>query len=172
MPTKCFNITWDAPNEPHWLNADNIAVALHAHCENTRFTVKELGKTNSENPQSIAIFIQSKLKPSGARRCNMAHTGNKTQSETNNPLAAEYFHKMLKYEDALRVIFATADDVLGKDVTLKPQLEECLSQMGKYSEALCEIIKMIQSPSTAAPDSPHAKFLQKIVVVARKAVGI
>ena len=35
-------IEWDAPKEQDWLCADNIAIALSAHCKNTKFKVKEV----------------------------------------------------------------------------------------------------------------------------------
>jgi len=41
LVTKTFEITFDEPNED-WLCADNLAVALHQVCTNTRFIVKEL----------------------------------------------------------------------------------------------------------------------------------
>ena len=39
MPKIVVGIEWDEPNEPFWLNPDNVAVALHAYCKNTRFNV-------------------------------------------------------------------------------------------------------------------------------------
>ena len=41
MPKITVEIAWDWPDEPFWLNADNVAIALHAHCKNTRFVVEE-----------------------------------------------------------------------------------------------------------------------------------
>lgn len=41
MPKIIVEIVWDAPREPFWLNADNVALALHAYCENTKFVVRE-----------------------------------------------------------------------------------------------------------------------------------
>lgn len=35
-------IKWDKPEEQAWLNADNISIALHAYCKNTKFEVKEI----------------------------------------------------------------------------------------------------------------------------------
>lgn len=35
-------IEWDTPEEQQWLCADNIAIALHQVCTNTRFKVKSL----------------------------------------------------------------------------------------------------------------------------------
>ena len=43
-------IEWDWPNEPFWLNADSVAIALHAHCENTRFVVKDYYPTPPPPP--------------------------------------------------------------------------------------------------------------------------
>lgn len=34
-------IEWDDPKEQAWLCADNISLALHAYCKNTKFKVKE-----------------------------------------------------------------------------------------------------------------------------------
>jgi len=35
-------ITWDKPEEQAWLCADNVAVALHTACKNTKFQVREV----------------------------------------------------------------------------------------------------------------------------------
>lgn len=35
-------ITWDKPEEQHWLNAYNIKIALSSYCKNTKFEVEEL----------------------------------------------------------------------------------------------------------------------------------
>jgi len=35
-------IEWDSPKEQNWLCADNIAIALSAHCKNTKFKVNEV----------------------------------------------------------------------------------------------------------------------------------
>ena len=35
-------IEWDKPKEQQWLNPDNISLALHAYCKNTKFKVREL----------------------------------------------------------------------------------------------------------------------------------
>ena len=42
MPKIDVSIEWDEPDEVFWLNADNVAIALHAHCPNTRFQVSAL----------------------------------------------------------------------------------------------------------------------------------
>ena len=35
-------IIWDKPAEKNWLCADNISLALHAYCKNTKFEVVEV----------------------------------------------------------------------------------------------------------------------------------
>lgn len=42
MPSIIVRIEWDMPDEPFWLNSDNVAVALHAYCKNTRFMVTSI----------------------------------------------------------------------------------------------------------------------------------
>lgn len=42
MPKITVEIEWDWPDEPSWLNAGNIEIALASYCENTAFTVMEL----------------------------------------------------------------------------------------------------------------------------------
>ena len=42
MPKIVVEIDWDYPDEQHWLNADNIKIALSSHCKNTAFDVVEL----------------------------------------------------------------------------------------------------------------------------------
>lgn len=42
MPKIAVEIQWDEPREEHWLNADNIEIALRAYCKNTNFDVAEL----------------------------------------------------------------------------------------------------------------------------------
>ena len=41
MPEIVVKIEWDTPTNRMWLNPDNIAIALHAYCTNTRFVVTE-----------------------------------------------------------------------------------------------------------------------------------
>ena len=41
MPIRTYTIEWDNPNEKQWLAPDNVALALHAYCKNTRFVVTE-----------------------------------------------------------------------------------------------------------------------------------
>ena len=42
MQKIVVEIEWDCPNEQHWLNADNIKIALSRYCKNTVFKVVEL----------------------------------------------------------------------------------------------------------------------------------
>ena len=51
MPKIAVEIEWDWPDEPAWLNADNVAVALHAHCKNTKFVVRDVKTSPDENPE-------------------------------------------------------------------------------------------------------------------------
>lgn len=48
MPRIVIEIEWDTPEDPHWLNADNVALALHAHCKNTKFKVHSRPLSASE----------------------------------------------------------------------------------------------------------------------------
>jgi len=41
-------ITWDEPKQQDWLCADNISLALHAYCKNTKFKVEEVSIPMSE----------------------------------------------------------------------------------------------------------------------------
>ena len=41
MPAITVKIEWDWPDEPFWLNPDNVAIALHACCKNTNFVVTD-----------------------------------------------------------------------------------------------------------------------------------
>lgn len=40
MPRRLVVIEWDQPEYEGWLADDNIAIALHAYCPNTKFTVR------------------------------------------------------------------------------------------------------------------------------------
>lgn len=44
MPEITVIIEWDNPEDFFWLNADNIALALHSYCKNTNFNVTELNE--------------------------------------------------------------------------------------------------------------------------------
>ena len=48
MPRIIVNIEWDVPDEPHWLNPDNVALALGAHCRNTAFEVRSAMDPSAE----------------------------------------------------------------------------------------------------------------------------
>ena len=39
MQQKIVLIQWDEPDDKNWLAEDNIALALHAYCKNTKFNV-------------------------------------------------------------------------------------------------------------------------------------
>ena len=41
MPSIIVEIEWNVPDDPHWLNADNVSLALHAYCANTQFNVSK-----------------------------------------------------------------------------------------------------------------------------------
>lgn len=43
-------IEWDSPEIQSWLCDDNISIALHAYCKNTKFKVKELRPFPSSQP--------------------------------------------------------------------------------------------------------------------------
>lgn len=42
MPSLTVKIEWNEPEDEHWLNADNVAICLHAYCKNTKFKVQEV----------------------------------------------------------------------------------------------------------------------------------
>ena len=44
MPKICVTIEYDQPDDPFWLNPDNVSVALHAYCKNTAFRVEWAGE--------------------------------------------------------------------------------------------------------------------------------
>lgn len=72
MPSIIIKIKWDWPNDPcdkNWLNADNVAIALHAYCKNTKFIVSsaeedirialaELDMPDKSYPASIANAVE------------------------------------------------------------------------------------------------------------------
>ena len=49
---QIVKIKWDKPEDKNWLCADNISVALSAHCKNTKFEVSDI----KEMTGSEAIF--------------------------------------------------------------------------------------------------------------------
>ena len=44
MPKKIVMIEWDQPDDENWLADDNVALALHAYCPDTHFTVVGAGE--------------------------------------------------------------------------------------------------------------------------------
>lgn len=52
MPKIIVEIEYDKPDDPYWMSPDNVALCLHAHCENTRFKVRwaEGGNPWAEQP--------------------------------------------------------------------------------------------------------------------------
>ena len=70
MPKITVEIEWDWPDLPSWLNADNVALALHAHCKNTKFVVRDVGETTGLiKKYEDLLFVQraGKLKPEQER---------------------------------------------------------------------------------------------------------
>lgn len=55
MPKIIVEIEWDYPDEQHWLNADNVAVALHDYCKNTHFIVEPYNNSLHSDLESSAI---------------------------------------------------------------------------------------------------------------------
>jgi len=51
-------IKWDKPKEQDWLCADNISLALHAYCKNTKFEVITI-----ESPNEIKNEIKEVGQP-------------------------------------------------------------------------------------------------------------
>lgn len=52
MPSIVVKIEWDNPKNKFWLNADNVALALHANCKNTKFKVTEVSKTGANSQRN------------------------------------------------------------------------------------------------------------------------
>ena len=40
MPKIIVEIEYDQPDDPYWMNPDNVAICLNAHCGNSDFKVK------------------------------------------------------------------------------------------------------------------------------------
>jgi len=60
MPKRTYTIEWDSPDEEHWLPPDNVAVALHSYCPNTRFVVTEAAQQNVQRTAialSVLVFL-------------------------------------------------------------------------------------------------------------------
>jgi len=66
MPKIVVGIEWDEPNEPFWLNPDNVAVALHAYCKNTHFNV-----TYAQEAAQWACTCERPWLPIGGTGCEM-----------------------------------------------------------------------------------------------------
>ena len=60
MPRITVEIEWDVPDEPFWLNPDNVALALGAYCRNTAFTVRDVDDVRREYREHIgrAMMVQ------------------------------------------------------------------------------------------------------------------
>lgn len=89
-------IKWDKPKDKNWLCPDNIAIALHSYCKNTKFEVKESnnsilpieitdGKGNSfllENFDQI-IEMRDKLKTYKITKLIFDNDDKENNDETN-----------------------------------------------------------------------------------------
>jgi hypothetical protein len=57
MPKITVEIQWDEPEDPHWLNAENIAIALDAYCSSstTAIVVRPLApvSTGGDPPEFV-----------------------------------------------------------------------------------------------------------------------
>lgn len=63
MPKIVVEIEWDTPDEPSWLNADNVALALHAYCPNTKFQVRQSnGLSASEALYGFVCWLTTRSK--------------------------------------------------------------------------------------------------------------
>ena len=63
MPKIVVVIEWDTPDDVNWLNPDNVALALHAYCENTHFTVHSTSdEAVQEGDSNEPIQIEVKTK--------------------------------------------------------------------------------------------------------------
>ena len=40
MPTIQIMINYDKPDDPYWLNPDNVKLCLEKYCQNTKFKVE------------------------------------------------------------------------------------------------------------------------------------
>lgn len=55
MQEITVTIKWDKPDEPYWLNADNIKTALSSYCKNTSFEVEASRDSKSAVPNEDEI---------------------------------------------------------------------------------------------------------------------
>jgi len=56
-------IEWDEPQMKEWLCADNIAIALHAYCPNTKFKVKDFSSIEQVYYSNLINAIESGSQP-------------------------------------------------------------------------------------------------------------
>lgn len=53
-------IKWDEPSDtPHWLCADNISIALHAYCTNTKFKVREVTPQDEAREKAVHGLVRA-----------------------------------------------------------------------------------------------------------------
>lgn len=53
-------IEWDEPKIQEWLCADNISLALHAYCENTKFKVRDISHgLNEFGKENLALKLRN-----------------------------------------------------------------------------------------------------------------
>jgi hypothetical protein len=64
MPRIIVQIEWDTPDQPLWLNADNVAIALHSYCKNTKFKVASVlaGLSASEAIYGFVSWLTTRPK--------------------------------------------------------------------------------------------------------------
>jgi hypothetical protein len=67
MPKIGVEIEWDSPNDPFWLNPDNVCLALSAYCPNTHFDVRGLTPA-APDPATLAQFSDEQIRNEVARR--------------------------------------------------------------------------------------------------------
>ena len=60
MPRIIVQIEWDTPVEPEWLNADNVAIALHSYCKNTKFRVEHVAMSASEAVYGFVAWLTTR----------------------------------------------------------------------------------------------------------------
>jgi hypothetical protein len=56
MPKISVEIEWDSPNDPFWLNPDNVCLALSAYCPNTHFDVRDLTPAEADGAKDGCPF--------------------------------------------------------------------------------------------------------------------
>jgi hypothetical protein len=54
VPKIAVVIEYDTPDDPLWLNPDNVALCLHAYCQNTKFSVSWAAPDTKEQNGHIA----------------------------------------------------------------------------------------------------------------------